>query len=72
MTGYHRPSYPLERLDDLVKSFQLGGVGRALGDQRRLERVDTVRNGADRGYHRRGFQHIYNGLRRPREHPEPP
>ena len=35
----------LERLDDLAEPFQLGGVGRALGDQRRLEGFDIVGNG---------------------------
>jgi hypothetical protein len=34
----------LERLDDLAEPFQLGRGGRALGDQRRLEGFDIVRD----------------------------
>ena len=55
----------LERLDDRAQAFHFGSVSRALGDQRRLERLDVVGNSADRGCHQHGLQHVYNSLRRP-------
>jgi len=60
----------LKFLDDLAQSFGFRGVGRALGDQHRLERHGVIRKGLGQGRHRRGLEHIYKRLRRPHEAPE--
>lgn len=69
----------LEFLDDLPQPFgfrvtlgQGQGVGRALGDQHRRERLGVLRKGAGGGRHRVRLEHNYNDLRRPHARSESP